>query len=195
MVDLPSRDSTPATTLTTSPTTTPAVVTCYVGVGSNLNDPQKQCQQAFDKLAALPQTVLEKKSSLYQTDPMGPADQPRYINAVAQLSTELSALELLDGLQAIEDQQGRVRGRRWGERTLDLDILLFGDMNFQSTRLTVPHPGMSERSFVLIPLLEIAPKIHIPGVGEAASCLASVSTLGIKQIAASSRRPGETDEA
>ena len=114
---------------------------------------------------------------------MGPADQPAYVNAVCELKTSLDALQLLDALQAIELSHGRIRqGKRWGPRTLDLDILLYGDNVINEDRLEIPHPGITLRSFVLIPLLEIAPKIEIPKLGHAAAYRESVEMYGIVKM-------------
>jgi 2-amino-4-hydroxy-6-hydroxymethyldihydropteridine diphosphokinase len=135
----------------------------YIGIGSNQANPIKQAKQAIAALKTLPKTKLINCSSLYCSTPMGPQDQPDYINAVAQLDTQLSALELLDELQQIELSQGRVRKEnRWGPRTLDLDILLFGDQQINNARLTIPHYGMKVREFVLYPLLEIAADLVLP---------------------------------
>jgi len=141
------------------------VVAC-IGLGSNLDDPVAQIRRAFAALAALPQSRLTGRSSLYRTPPMGPRDQPDYVNAVARLETRLEALELLDALQAIETAQGRVRAERWGPRTLDLDLLLYGEARIVTDRLTVPHPGLTERDFVLVPLREMAgSELTVPGHG------------------------------
>lgn len=137
----------------------------YVGLGSNLDAPAEQVQTALTDLQSLPATQLLKKSSLYASPAMGPQDQPDYINAVALLDTALSAHDLLTALQAIEQQHGRQRKRHWGERTLDLDILLYGQQMIEDERLSVPHPGLSQRAFVVYPLLEIAGDITIPGLG------------------------------
>lgn len=116
---------------------------------------------------------------------MGPQDQPDFVNAVAALESSLSAQALLARLQAIEDQQGRVRGgQRWGPRTLDLDLLLHGDEVIAEAELTVPHPGLARRSFVLLPLLELAPEIEIPGQGPAATLLESAGAEGVTKLAA-----------
>ncbi|MCX4189493.1 2-amino-4-hydroxy-6-hydroxymethyldihydropteridine diphosphokinase [Methylophaga sp. OBS3] len=135
----------------------------YIGLGSNLAEPVKQVQSAIADLQSIPSTSLIKASSLYSSAPMGPQDQPDYVNAVALLETELSAHALLDALQAIEQQHGRERKRHWGERTLDLDILLFGEEMIEDERLVVPHIGLHEREFVVYPLMEIAGDITIPG--------------------------------
>lgn len=143
----------------------------YVGLGSNLQEPQLQLQQALDALTRIPDSRLLQASSVYSSDPMGPQDQPGYLNAVAALETTLLPHALLDQLQAIETAQGRVRGAtRWGARTLDLDLLLYGKETINDERLVVPHPGMKARNFVLYPLHEIAPGLLLPG-GEALSSL------------------------
>src|SRR5690606_9392311 len=130
----------------------------YIGLGSNLAAPLQQLRAALSAIAQLPHSRLQAQSSFYISDPLGPADQPRYVNAVAALDTELEPLQLLDALQRIELEQGRVRkAERWGPRTLDLDILLFGDRLLAEERLTVPHYHMHARAFVLYPLAEIAP--------------------------------------
>lgn len=147
----------------------------FIGLGSNLDDPRSQLLAALDQLAAIPGTRLVAVSSIYQSAPVGPPDQPDYLNAVAELATSLAPEALLDALQAIETKQGRVRGRRWGERTLDLDLLLYGDQTIESERLVVPHPQMKQRAFVLIPLQEIAPGLSFPD-GE--SIVEAVSRLG-----------------
>lgn len=142
------------------------MATAYIGLGSNLENPQAQVTQAIGTLAALPGSRCLAVSSLYRSPPMGPQGQADYVNAVMSLQTALSALDLLDCLQSIEQQQGRVRGaERWGPRTLDLDLLLYGEQSFDLPRLKIPHPGLHERSFVLYPLYEIAPTLVIPGHG------------------------------
>ncbi|MBB1272581.1 2-amino-4-hydroxy-6-hydroxymethyldihydropteridine diphosphokinase [Psychromonas sp. SR45-3] len=135
----------------------------YIGIGSNQAQPIEQAKQAMTALSNIKDTQLLMCSSLYRSAPMGPQDQPDYINAVAKLETTLSALELLDALQVIEQEQGRERkALRWGPRTLDLDILLYADQVIENERLTVPHYGMKEREFVLYPLFEIAPTLKMP---------------------------------
>lgn len=139
------------------------VVISYIGIGSNQADPVKQAKQAIEALQSLPESQLITCSSLYSSCPMGPQNQPDYVNAVAKLKTQLSALELLDELQKIELAQGRERKEnRWGPRTLDLDIILYGNEKINTTRLTIPHYGMKAREFVLYPLLEIAPDLILP---------------------------------
>lgn len=134
--------------------------TVYVALGSNLDNPLKQLQQAVESLQIFAKDLVV--SSFYSSKPLGPQDQPDYVNAVVRFETDLSPLDLLDKLQSIEQQQGRVRLRRWGERTLDLDILLYGDQQIQSERLTVPHYDMQNREFVIVPLYEIAPELILP---------------------------------
>lgn len=128
----------------------------YIGMGSNLADPAEQLRSAVEALAQLPQTELIGVSAFYQSDSLLPG-QPRYTNAVAALDSTLPPLELLDALQAIENGQGRERLERWGPRTLDLDIVLFGDRLIDEPRLKVPHYHLQERAFVLYPLAELAP--------------------------------------
>jgi 2-amino-4-hydroxy-6-hydroxymethyldihydropteridine diphosphokinase len=135
------------------------VTTAYVGIGSNLNDPRAQVLQAFTELDGLPHTRVVKKSSLYRTAPMGHAAQPDFINAVAEIETGLPAARLLAELQAVETRHGRQRSFANAPRTLDLDVLLYGDVQMRSPSLAIPHPRMHERAFVLKPLLEIAPQL------------------------------------
>lgn len=135
-------------------------IVSYIGLGSNLGDSRQILTEAIQKLATLGVVSVSK---LYQSPPMGPQDQPHYFNAVARLETDLAALTLLDQLQQFEQNAGRVRLRRWGERTLDLDLLLYGDEQIQHERLTVPHVGILERDFVVIPLLDLDPNLHIQG--------------------------------
>jgi 2-amino-4-hydroxy-6-hydroxymethyldihydropteridine diphosphokinase len=134
----------------------------YIGLGANLDQPQQQIEQALIELARLPNTTLISHSSLYHSKPVGPQDQPDYINAVALLDTRLEPLDLLDALQKLEQDHGRLRKRHWGERTLDLDIILMGNEIIESTRLTIPHPFAQQRSFVLFPLFEISPNLILP---------------------------------
>lgn len=129
----------------------------YIGLGSNLGHPRQQLEQALQAMDQLPQTRLLKASSLYSSAPLGPADQPRYTNAVALLETRLEPLQLLEQLQAIEQQHGRTRlGERWGPRPLDLDIVLFGNQAIAHKDLQVPHYHMHLRPFVLYPLAEVS---------------------------------------
>lgn len=156
--------------------------TVYVGLGSNLDDPQSQVTQALLELGRLPHTRLDAQSSLYVSAPLGPQDQPEYINAVARLQTTLMPLALLDELQAIEQTHRRVRQQRWGPRTLDLDILLFGDRVIDLPRLQVPHPHMHSRVFVLRPLAEIEAAIVLPGSGDVGRLLQECDDLNLRQL-------------
>lgn len=128
----------------------------YVALGSNLGDPQCRLDSALAALQSLPHTQLERVSSIYRSAAIGPGIQPDYLNAVALLHTQLTPLSLLDALQQIEADQDRVRDVRWGPRTLDLDLLLYADKTMTSPRLTLPHPRMQQRNFVLYPLREIS---------------------------------------
>jgi len=132
------------------------MIATYIALGSNLQAPLTQLRSAVSALNKLPESRVERTSSIYRSAPIGPGPQPNYLNAVLLLLTALPPLRLLDALQQIEQEQGRVRGVRWGPRTLDLDILLYGNQKIDSPRLTVPHPAMSQRNFVLYPLLEIS---------------------------------------
>lgn len=157
-------------------------VTAYIGLGANLDEPVRQVRAALDALRASPGLELLAASSLYRNPPMGPQDQPDYVNAVAALATELAPEALLDVLQALELRQGRTRGLRWGARTLDLDLLLYGRTTLNTPRLTVPHVGVKERAFVLVPLAEIAPELVFPDGTPLATCLTSVDTSGLIRI-------------
>jgi 2-amino-4-hydroxy-6-hydroxymethyldihydropteridine diphosphokinase len=158
-----------------------AATVAAVGIGSNLDDPVAQVRRALAALARLPDTELLASSSLYRNPPMGPQDQPDYVNAAALLRTQLDPFAFLDALQAVERGQGRVRGDvQWGPRTIDLDLLLWGEQVIDEARLKVPHPGLHERVFVLYPLAEIAPGLPVPGrgsVGDLAAGLASASLV------------------
>lgn len=143
----------------------------YIAIGSNLASPLEQVNAAVQALGGIPQTRVVALSSFYRTPPLGPQDQPDYLNAAIALETALSAEALLDNTQRIELQQGRVRKEeRWGPRTLDLDIMLFGDAQIHTERLTVPHYDMKRRGFMLWPLFEIAPDLTFPD-GEHLSAL------------------------
>ncbi len=143
----------------------------FVGLGANLAEPRRQVEQGFLDLDAIAHTRVVKASSLYRTEPVGYAAQPPFVNAVAQLETGLSAERLLAELQAIETRHGRERSFPNAPRTLDLDLLLFGGATIELTDLKIPHPRMHERAFVLVPLLEIAPEVEIPGRGAARAFL------------------------
>jgi 2-amino-4-hydroxy-6-hydroxymethyldihydropteridine diphosphokinase len=159
-------------------------VTAYIGLGSNLEHPERQLREARAAIAKLDGVTELAMSSLYRSAPMGPSDQPDYVNAVMAVSTSLEPLELLDVLQAIEQAQGRVRsGERWGPRTLDLDLLLYGEQIIDLPRLNVPHPGLVQREFVLYPLAEIAPpELNVPGHGALGDLLRQCPDRGIRVI-------------
>ncbi|MFD2167671.1 2-amino-4-hydroxy-6-hydroxymethyldihydropteridine diphosphokinase [Thalassotalea euphylliae] len=153
----------------------------YIGLGSNLEDPAHQIQLAVDAIATIPESKINTVSSLFFSRPMGPQDQPDYMNAVVALETSLAPLALLDALQTIEKDAGRVRkGERWGPRILDLDILLFGDDIINNERLIVPHYGMKEREFVLIPLFEIAPDLTLPDDSKLSTLRNNINDNGLK---------------
>ncbi|WP_260259893.1 2-amino-4-hydroxy-6-hydroxymethyldihydropteridine diphosphokinase [Vibrio intestinalis] len=157
------------------------MITAYIAIGSNLADPVSQANDAIEALKTLPRSEFLAASQLYSSTPMGPQNQPDYINAVAAIKTELTPLELLDCTQAIELEQGRVRkDERWGPRTLDLDIILYGNEVMDSERLTIPHYGMREREFVLYPLAEIAPNLQLPDGTELQQLLTQVDRNGLR---------------
>ena len=137
-------------------------VEAWIGLGSNLEKPLQQLASAITDLTMLPRSSLLSQSPFYRSRPMGPQDQPDFINGVALLHTSLPAQSLLDELQRLEQQHGRVRGRHWGPRTLDLDLLLYGRETIDTDRLTVPHPGIADRDFVLRPMLDINPDLALP---------------------------------
>ena len=158
-------------------------VRAYIGLGSNLNDPVAQVLDAVEELGMIPDTILVNRSSLYSGKPMGPADQPDYVNAVVSLDTLLSPEELLRSLISIEDLQGRSRDtEQWGPRIIDLDLLLYGNSIIDTETLTVPHPGMHERDFVIIPLEEIAGNVKIPGRGFLYSLINQCESHSLKKL-------------
>jgi 2-amino-4-hydroxy-6-hydroxymethyldihydropteridine diphosphokinase len=146
-------------------------VRAVIALGSNMEDPQAQVQRAFDEIAALSQTRLLAKSRLYRTEPVGYRDQPEFVNACALVETALPPRALLDDLLDLERRHGRVREIRNGPRTLDLDIVLYGDRTVDEPDLKIPHPRAHERAFVLEPLLDVWPDAVIPGRGKAADLL------------------------
>ncbi len=156
----------------------------YIGLGSNQDHPQEQVRRAICELDALPESRVAACSSLYWSRPLGPQNQAPYINAVAVLQTALRAESLLRGLQKIESAHGRVRGaQRWGPRTLDLDLLLYDALTQQTEFLTLPHPGLPEREFVLYPLLEVAGgDLQIPKLGPLQRLLAHCPRRGLKRL-------------
>ncbi len=160
------------------------LVRAYVALGSNLQDPVKQIRRAVSAMDELPGTCCVAASSLYRSAPLGPQDQAEYVNAVAAIDTRLSAHDLLVEMQRVETRHGRMRhGERWGPRTLDLDLLLYGDETHEDEKLTVPHPGLPERNFVLYPLREIAPWLHIPGLGSLEALVGGCPDVGLQPLA------------
>lgn len=154
---------------------TDATVVAYIGLGSNIERPYEQIKTAIAALHELPQTRVIKDSGAYRSKPMGPSDQPDYVNAVVMIETGSEPMKLLAHCQSIERQQGRVRTRHWGERSIDLDILLYADEQLSSDALTLPHPGICLRDFVYLPLLKLAPEIDIPGKGSLKKIIASAA--------------------
>lgn len=150
---------------------------CYIGLGSNLGDPAAQLRSALRHLAACPEITVVAVSRFYASKPMGPQDQPDYVNAVACVETALPALDLLQILFAVERAHGRVRdaASRWGARTLDLDLLLYGDTVMATPDLILPHPGLCQRSFVVLPLLDIAPTLCLPDGRSVLDCMAMLA--------------------
>ncbi len=156
----------------------------YVALGSNLGDPQQHLRDAVVALAALPQTCVLARSRMYSTPPWGVQQQPPFVNAAVQLRTALAPEALLDALLAIERAHGRRRdGERWGPRTLDLDLLHVEGAHCNQPRLTLPHPRIGERAFVLLPLNDLAPALELPGQGRVAELLAAVDITGCRPLA------------
>jgi 2-amino-4-hydroxy-6-hydroxymethyldihydropteridine diphosphokinase len=153
-------------------------VKAYIGLGSNLGERESMIRQALEALAALPGTELVRASSLYDTEPVGDVEQPNFLNAVAQVETELPPSQLLWNLQLIEKRLGRERTRRWGPRVIDLDLLLYGDEIVEEPSLRVPHPEIARRAFVLVPLVELEPLLVHPATGE--TMLSHLSKLGAR---------------
>ncbi len=158
-------------------------ITAFIGLGSNLDDPKAHVERAAQELATIDRCQLDAVSPIYRSAPMGPQDQDDYINAVAQITTELSPLELLDALQGLENLHGRVRqGERWGPRTLDLDLLTYGDKCIDHPRLKVPHYGITERNFVLLPLFDIAPDFIFPDGTPLTLWVDRIAKAGIEKL-------------
>jgi 2-amino-4-hydroxy-6-hydroxymethyldihydropteridine diphosphokinase len=152
----------------------------YVGLGSNLGDREAMIRLALDDLARLSETTLVRASSLYDTEPVGETEQPNYLNAVVQLDTELTARQLLWNLMLIEKRLGRVRTQKWGPRTMDLDLLLYGTQVIEEPDLRVPHAELTRRSFVLVPLVELDPMLIHPVTGE--TLVSHLSRLGARPL-------------
>jgi len=158
---------------------------CYIALGSNLHNPQQQLNAAKNAIEQISDTKIMHCSSIYQSEAITLDDEAQadYLNAVIQVETGLSADALLDGLQAIENRQGRVRDKRWGERTIDLDILLFGDQKIETKRLIIPHCEMKNRNFVLYPLYQIAPELQLPDNTLLKELLPAVSDQCLNKLA------------
>jgi len=158
------------------------VTRIYLAIGSNLASPLEQVNAALAALAEIPESQLVAVSDFYRTPPLGPQDQPDYLNAAVALETALAPEALLDHTQRIELQQGRERkAHRWGPRTLDLDIMLFGEMQIDTPRLTVPHYDMKNRAFMLLPLAQIAPDLRFPDGDKLSDLLANLDPSGISR--------------
>ncbi len=155
----------------------------YVGVGSNLEDPRAQVLRAISRLAQLPLTRVELTSPLYRSRPLGPIVQPDFVNAVVGLLTQLEAPALLAALRALEAALGRPAAHeRWGPRVIDLDLLSYGREHRSAPALTLPHPGIPERNFVLYPLADIAPDLDLPGLGRVAALAGRVTAEGLARL-------------
>ena len=150
----------------------------FIGLGSNLGEREDMIRQALEMLSHVPDTELIRASALYDTEPAGEVEQPNFLNAVAQLDTHLTARQLLWNLMLIEKRLGRVRTLKWGPRTIDLDLLLYGDQLIDEDDLCVPHPEIIRRSFVLVPLVELEPMLVHPGTGE--TMMTHLSRLGTR---------------
>jgi 2-amino-4-hydroxy-6-hydroxymethyldihydropteridine diphosphokinase len=157
----------------------PVRVRAFVALGANIGEPVKHLRAAVEDLSTLPDTCVAARSSLYRSAPVGLINQPDFINAVVAVDTGLAPLDLLHALLTIEARHGRVRSIPNAPRTLDLDLLLHGDSRLDSTELTLPHPRMHQRAFVLLPLLEIAPDVALPGLGSARNYLSAVTGQAI----------------
>jgi 2-amino-4-hydroxy-6-hydroxymethyldihydropteridine diphosphokinase len=160
-----------------------SLVTAFIALGSNLDDPPAQIRGALTTLAAMLETRLVRHSSFYRNPPVGYLDQPEFVNAVAEIRTRLAPRELLDQIHALERNHGRTRDVPNAPRTLDLDILLYGDLVVDEPGLTIPHPRMLERAFVLVPLAELAPETMVPGKGRVADLARAVNAIGLIKLA------------
>ena len=167
-----------------------SLITAYIALGSNLGDPPAQIHCAMQTLAAMPETRFVRRSSFYRNPPAGYLDQPEFVNAVARIETRLAPRDLLEQLLSIERAHGRVRDFPNAPRTLDLDILLYGERTVREPGLTIPHPRMLERAFVLVPLAEIAADAVVPGVGRIADLMRNVDASALVKLA-DEGAPGE----
>lgn len=154
----------------------------YIGLGANLGDPRHTLRSALRGLDGLPGTHCLRCSGFYRNPPLGPQDQDHYINAVAELETRLAPMQLLAWLLQLEHRHGRVRGRRWGPRTLDLDLLLHGALTLNTASLILPHPQLHRRAFVLYPLAELVPQMVIPGRGALSHWLTRTSAKTLHRV-------------
>ena len=154
----------------------------YIGLGSNLNNPKEQIKQALMALDGSEDVSVVGLSSLYQSKPVDGSDQPDYLNAVCKVNTHLTALELLHVCQHIEQSQHRVREKKWGARTIDLDIIIYGAQVIASKQLVVPHPEMMNRHFVLVPLYEIEPDLDVPVLGPLEELMDKIDTTGLVKL-------------
>jgi 2-amino-4-hydroxy-6-hydroxymethyldihydropteridine diphosphokinase len=154
----------------------------YIGVGSNMGEPAGEVRAAIQSLGRFNRTRLVSASRLYRTKPFGPVAQGDFVNAVAGVLTQLTPQELFAALRALESERGRRRAERWGPRLLDLDLLVFGGQVVDTPELTVPHPGIRERGFVLAPLADIAPDLDVPGAGRVAAMLRALPDTGIAGV-------------
>lgn len=154
----------------------------YIGLGSNLHGPCSQIAKAIACIAALPNSQVLAVSGLYRTPPMGPQDQPCYVNSMVKVSTQMSPSELLQETQSIEQVMGRTRSLRWGPRVIDLDIILFGNLVLNIENLRIPHPGLKERNFVSIPLAELSPALILPCGTPIAEIAGSFANTNIDRI-------------
>jgi 2-amino-4-hydroxy-6-hydroxymethyldihydropteridine diphosphokinase len=161
---------------------TPALRPAYIALGSNLEDPAVQVRRAMESLSLQQGIRLELRSRLYRTNPLGPQDQPDFVNAAVGVLTELSARQLLDTLLSIEKFMGRDRRERWGPRIIDLDLVWMVGEPVDEPGLTLPHPGVSERNFVLYPLADIAPSLRIPGHGRVADLAGRIGDAGLSAL-------------
>jgi 2-amino-4-hydroxy-6-hydroxymethyldihydropteridine diphosphokinase len=159
-------------------------VPAYVAIGANLGDARASVETAFDRISELPRSRVIARSRLFRSRPLGPQDQPDFVNAAAGLLTQLTPLELLTELKRLEQAMGRGQPSvRWGPRVIDFDLSVFGSERIQTDSLTVPHPGVPVRNFVLYPLLDIAPELQVPGHGRIRELAARVSAEGLTALA------------
>jgi 2-amino-4-hydroxy-6-hydroxymethyldihydropteridine diphosphokinase len=165
-------------------------IPAYIGLGSNLDGPERQIEIALARLSGIPRTLSVLISPFYSSQPMGPQDQPAFVNAAAGILTQLPARELLSELQRIQQAMGRVPPPvRWGPRRIDLDLLIYDGLRMQDQALTLPHPGIHERNFVLYPLADIAPALLIPGHGTVGELARQLGPAGLEPLARTSRSP------